>query len=373
MDRSDQIIAEFEKRYPGGPTIRCAFSLPLDRSHVLVLFGPSGSGKSTLLRCIAGLERPDSGRIQCGGEVWFDGDRKRFVPPAARRIGYLFQDYALFPHLTVEQNIGYGLRGATRAKRNEEIGNMIELCRLVGLEKRYPGRISGGEQQRVALARALVRRPRVLLLDEPLSALDAPTRDRLRGELGRFLHEFRIPTLCVTHDPVEALTLGDELAVMAQGTIRQIGSPETVFNQPASEEVASIVGVETMVPGRVADRSEGLIGLDVAGVRIWAVDPSIEGSGFYLSIRSEDVMIEKGRFERSSARNHLPGRVAEIRSIGAVAKVKVDCGFPITALVTRQAIQSLGLERGSEVTAVVKATAIHLIPRIARPNPESSL
>lgn len=362
MDGSDQIIAAFEKRHPKGPTIRCALSLPFGRPHTLVLFGPSGSGKSTLLRCIAGLERPDTGRIQCGPEVWFDGESKRFVPPSSRSVGYLFQDYALFPHLTVERNIGYGFREAAGETRTEAVRKMIAFCKLEGVEGRYPGQLSGGEQQRVALGRALLRRPKILLLDEPLSAVDAPTRDRLRGDLERFLRESQIPAIYVTHDPVEALALADDLAVISHGEILQVGRPEMVFNQPASEEVAAIVGVETMVPGRIVGRSEDLIALDVAGVHVWAVDPSSGRNTFYISIRAEDVVLQKGTFAESSARNHLPGRVSEIRLMGAVAKVKINCGFQITALVTRQSVQSLGLREGSEVAAVIKASSVHLIP-----------
>lgn len=362
MDRSDQIIVEFEKRYPKGPTIRCALSLPFGRPHTLVLFGPSGSGKSTLLRCIAGLERPDAGRIQCGPEIWFDGGRKRFVPPSSRSIGYLFQDYALFPHLSVERNIGYGFREGSGERRTEAIRKWTAFCKLQGLEGRYPAQLSGGEQQRVALARALLRRPKLLLLDEPLSALDAPTRDQLRGELRRFLRESQIPAVYVTHDPAEALTLADQLAVISEGEILQVGAPEAVFNRPASEAVAAIVGIETMIRGRIAGRAAGLILLDVAGGRIWAVAPPIEGNEFYLSIRSEDVILQKGTVAASSARNHLPGRVSEVRLTGAVAKVKVNCGFQLTALVTRQAVEALELHPGAEVTAVVKASSVHLIP-----------
>lgn len=361
MDRSDRITAEIEKHYPGGTTIRCALSLPLDRPHVLVLFGPSGSGKSTILRCLAGLEQPEAGRITCGGEIWYDGS-KRSLPPQSRSIGYLFQDYALFPHLTVVENIGYALRGVPREERSEQIGRMIRLWKLEGLERRHPNQLSGGQQQRVALARALLRRPKLLLLDEPLSALDAPMREALRGELRHLLREFNLPALYVTHDPVEALTLGDELAVIINGTLQQVGSPEAVFSRPANEGVAAVVGVETVARGRIAERSEGLVALDVEGVRVWAVAPSIEENDFYLSIRAEDVSIEKEVAVKSSARNHLPGRITEIRLNGPVAKVKIDCGFPITALVTRQSIQSMGLEEGADVTAVVKATAVHLIP-----------
>lgn len=362
MDRPDQIIVEFEKRYPKGPAVRCALSLPFGHPHTLVLFGPSGSGKSTLLRCIAGLERPDAGRIECGPEIWFDGGRKRFVSPSSRSVGYLFQDYALFPHLSVERNIGYGLRDATGEDRSEAIRKMIAFCKLEGREGRYPAQLSGGEQQRVALARALLRRPELLLLDEPLSALDAPTRDQLRGDLRRFLREFRIPAIYVTHDPAEALTLADQLAVISGGEILQVGTPEAVFSRPASEAVAAIVGIDTMIQGRTAGRSGGLILLDVAGVRIWAVEPSVGENDFYLSIRAEDVILQKGTVAASSARNHLSGRVSEVRLTGAVAKVKVDCGFQLTALVTRQAVEALELHPGAEITAVVKASSIHLIP-----------
>jgi len=361
VDGLNQIIAEFEKTYPGGPTIRSALSLPLNRPHVLALFGPSGSGKSTILRCIAGLERPDAGRIQCGTEMWFDSKQRRSVPPQSRSVGYLSQHHALFPHLTIAQNIGYALRRVTRQERAEQIKRMTEIWKLKGLEGRYPDQLSGGEQQRVALGQVLLRRPKVLLLDEPLSALDVPTRDQLRGELRRFLRECNLPTLYVTHDPAETLTMGDELAVIVNGAIQQVGSPQAVFNRPANQAVAAIVGVETVVLGRIVDRSDGLVTLDVKGVRIWAVAASSEGEDFYLSIRAEDVMIEKGISGRSSARNHLPGRIKEIRLMGPVAHVKVDCGFLITALVTRQAVHALGLEEGSEVTAVVKATALHLI------------
>ncbi|HZR46672.1 MAG TPA: ABC transporter ATP-binding protein, partial [Candidatus Manganitrophaceae bacterium] len=242
-------------------------ALPLDRPHVTVLFGPSGSGKSTILRCLAGLERPDAGRICCGEETWFDREQRRFIPPQSRSIGYLFQEYALFPHLTVAENIGYALRGASREERTRQIRKMTALWKLEGLEGRYPDQLSGGEQQRVALARALIRRPKILLLDEPLSALDAPMREQLRGELRHLLREFNLPALYVTHDPVEALTLGDELAIISDGAIQQVGSPEAVFRQPANEKVAAIVGVETVVSGRILARSEGLAALDVNGVR----------------------------------------------------------------------------------------------------------
>jgi molybdate transport system ATP-binding protein len=360
---ADEITADFEKVYAEGPAIHAALRLPLGRPHVTVLFGPSGSGKTTVLRCLAGLDPPTRGRISLSGEVWFDAEAGIMAPPQSRAIGYLFQDYALFPHLTVSGNIAYALKGGSRAERGACVRDMLRLLRLEGLENRRPAQLSGGQQQRVALARVLARRPRLLLLDEPLSALDAPTREEVRGELRSLLRSQGTPAICVTHDWVEALALADEVAVIAGGRILQIGSPDEVFSRPANAEVAAIVGVETVVTGRVAERTDDLVALDVGGARLWAVEGSGRGEEFYLSIRAEDVTLEIGASPNSSARNHLVGKVTEVRQAGPVSRVTMDCGFLLTALVTRQAAQDLGLERGVPVTATVKASAIHLIPR----------
>src|SRR5206468_12903766 len=195
-------------------------------------------------------------------------------------IGYLFQDYALFPHLTVADNIAYALKGMSHAERVAQMHPLIRLLQLEGLEARRPGQLSGGHQQRVALARVLARRPRLLLLDEPLSALDAPTREQLRGELRTLLRGQGMPTLCVTHDWVEALTLADEVAVMAGGRILQTGSPDHVFSKPANAEVAAIVGVETVILGRISGRQDGLAVFDVGGKQLWVVEASGKGEEF---------------------------------------------------------------------------------------------
>jgi len=360
---ADEMTADFEKRYNGGPTIRAALGLPVGRSHVTVLFGPSGAGKTTVLRCLAGLERPERGRVRFASETWVDTDVGVMAPPQARGVGYLFQDYALFPHLTVAGNITYAIHDLDSRERRVRLDEMIRLLRLEGLEDRRPAQLSGGQQQRVALARVLACRPRLLLLDEPLSALDAPTREQLRGELRALLRGQRMPTLCVTHDWVEALTLADQVAVMAGGRILQTGSPDSVFSRPANAEVAAIVGVETVTAGKVVGRQDGLAAFDVAGKQLWAVEASGKGEEFYLCIRAEDVILEIGAQPSSSARNHLAGRVTDVRPAGPVSRVAVDCGFALTALVTRQAAQDLDLKPGTLVTATVKASAIHLIPR----------
>src|SRR5947199_7395898 len=212
-----ELTAEFEKHFPGGTVIQVELRRPADAFSLTVLFGPSGSGKSTTLRCLAGLDRPQRGTIRFGDEIWSDAARGIFLPPQRRRIGYLFQDYALFPHLRVAQNIGYGLSKIATPERRQRIEEITALLRLAGLEDRHPRQISGGERQRVALARALVCRPRLLLLDEPLSALDAPLREQLRRELRRWLAQLAIPAVLVTHDRSEALSLSDYVVVFHNG------------------------------------------------------------------------------------------------------------------------------------------------------------
>jgi molybdate transport system ATP-binding protein len=358
-----EVTADFEIKYVTGSSVCASLRIPAAGPHVLVLFGPSGSGKTTILRCLAGLERPQHGAIRYAGETWFDADAGVMRPPQARGIGYLFQDYALFPHLTVSRNIGYALSGLSRPARSARVAELLALCQLEGLEERRPSELSGGEQQKVALARVLAPRPRLLLLDEPLSALDGPTRDRVRAELRGVLHRQGAPAVCVTHDWVEALTLADEVAVIAGGRILQRGSPDEVFTRPANAEVAAIVGVETVIAARGAERVDGLIALDAGSARVWALDPGDRVDAFFISIRAEDVTLETGGLPSSSARNHLIGRVEEIQPAGPVSRVVVDCGFRLTALVTRQAIQDLHLRAGACVTALIKASAIHLIPR----------
>jgi|CXWL01.1.fsa_nt_gi molybdate transport system ATP-binding protein len=368
---ADEIIADFEKQHPGGPLIHGRLRLPLDRPHVTVLFGPSGSGKTTILRCLAGLDHPDRGTIAFGTERWFGESPLVRVPPQARRVGMLFQHYALFPHLTVLGNLSYGLSHLARAERESRCRELIGWLKLEGLEDRKPGELSGGQQQRVALGRVLAIRPRVLLLDEPLSALDKATRDQVRGELRGLLRQLAIPTICVTHDWEETLSLADEVAVINQGRILQTGLPDEVFSRPADAEVAAIVGVDTVVAGTVSGRVDGLLAMDVSGVRLWAIEPVTRGAAppmrvgdpIYLSIRAEDVTLEIFAREQTSARNHLTGQVETLTPTGALVRVRVHCGFTLTALVTRQAINDLSLTPGQSVIATIKASAVHVIPR----------
>jgi molybdate transport system ATP-binding protein len=357
-----ELAADFEKPFPGGPVIRAALRMPADAFSVTVLFGPSGSGKTTVLRCLAGLERPARGFIRFGGETWFDAARGLSLPPQQRDIGYVFQEYALFPHLTVARNLGYGLGGLPAGERSRRVAEMLDLLGLYGLEGRYPARLSGGERQRVALGRALVRRPRLLLLDEPLSALDAPTREQLRRELRRLLAALRVPALLVTHDRVEALALGDRVVVLDGGRVCQSGPVAEVFSRPADLTVARVVGVETVEAATVLEIKDGLAAVAVGRARLVALAGDMAPGEAYVSIRAEDVILERGA-AAGSARNRLPARVLGLMPEGPMVRVSLDCGFPLAALVTGQACAELGLCEGDEIAALIKAPAVHLIPR----------
>jgi molybdate transport system ATP-binding protein len=353
-----------ERRFPGGSVIAGSFELDLAAARTLVLFGPSGSGKTTLLRCVAGLARPDRGRIAVGGETWFDAERRVDLAPQRRSIGYLPQGFALFPHLDVRASIGYGIDTGGRAERAARIAQLVRLLHLDGLERRRPGELSGGQQQRVALARALARRPRLLLLDEPLGALDAPTRETLRGELRRMLVASGVPAIVVTHDRTEALVLGDEVAIMADGAMLQVGPIVDVFDHPADEAVARIVGVETVAEARVIDSSGGLLSLAVGTAELLAIGEQPVGAGVMVSIRAEDVavLVEGSEGHGAvSARNLLPGTVTGLEPAGALVRVRIDCGFPLVAAITRPAVAELGIAPGLRVTAIIKAPAVHVI------------
>ena len=345
------LIADIDKKFDGGPRVEASLRIP-DGASITILFGPSGAGKTTVLRCIAGLEKLTTGKIL------FDGHDLTHVAPQKRPVGYLFQEYALFPHLRVRENIAYGVKGQTGT-----VERVAAILRVNDLLDRWPSELSGGQQQRVALARVLAREPRLLLLDEPLSALDASTRDHVRSELAHLLRRLGIPAIVVTHDWVDALTLGDQMLVMSGGRVLQTGGPQEVLTRPLHREVAAAVGVETVVAGRVKRRETGVVVLEVGSGELAAADPGNGDSDFYVCIRGEDVTIERGRAEQSSARNHLRGKILDAAPAGVLMKVTVDVGFELVALVTRQAIADLELVKGLEVFAVFKASAVHLIPR----------
>jgi molybdate transport system ATP-binding protein len=301
--------------------------------------------------------------IRAGDQTWFDAQAGIDLAPQARGIGFLFQQYALFPHLTVEQNVAYGLRRTSRADRDRRVRSLMEMLGIAGLERRYPRQLSAGQQQRVALARAVAPRPRLLLLDEPLSALDAPTRQQLRHDLRSTLTELKTPAVVVTHDPLEAVALADQAVVISEGQVRQKGPTHEVFSQPVDASVARIVGIETIEPGKILQASDGLARVQVGAVELLALSPMTATGPVFVCIRGEEVTLERGEPPHTSARNRLPARVQRLDSEGATVRVYLDAGFPLTALVTRPGAEQLALAPGEQVIALIKAPAVHLISR----------
>lgn len=346
--------------------VQARLDIDLSPGHVTVLFGPSGSGKTTILRAIAGLDRIDAGRIAWNGQAWDAGGR-RVVPARARQVGLLFQDHALFPHMSVAANVGYGVTGVSREDRAARVDAALQSVRAAHLSGRPTvAGLSGGEAQRVALARALAPRPQLLLLDEPLSALDSPTRLGLRTELRHILTSEGIPSIVVTHDRAEALALGDTAAVIIDGTIRQSGRVADVFDRPANADVAAVVGIETALPGRVIALDRGLARVEVGPHVLTAVagDPVVAGDDVYVCIRAEDISLDVGPVGAgTSPRNHLHATVRATAHEGALVRVTLDAGVHLVSAITRPSAEELQIAPGREVTAVIKSTSVHLIPR----------
>jgi molybdate transport system ATP-binding protein len=363
---------DVEQRFASGFAVIAALDAELAAGSMLVLFGPSGAGKTTVLRQIAGLERPDAGAIRFGDEVWCDVATRQWRSPQERRVGVVFQEPTLFPHLSVRDNIRYGIRpgpdrGQTRARPGSDpVDEIATMLGIVGLENRYPRALSGGEAQRVALARALAPRPRLLLLDEPFAALDAPTRTRLRRDVRSLLQTTGTPAVLVTHDRAEALAMGDSVAVMIGGRVRQAGPISDVFSRPSDVDVAASLGIEAVLPARVVAAADGLLEIAVRDVLLHVAerDPIAPGSAVYACIRAEDVTLETRTAGHASTRNHLAARIVAITSEGPIERVTLDCGFPLDALITRRSREELSLAPGAQVTAAIKATSVHLVPRI---------
>jgi molybdate transport system ATP-binding protein len=364
---SCHLVAHFEKRFATGITINIDFCQQTDVFKVTALLGPSGCGKTTLLRCLAGLTDPDKGIIEFGDETWFSADRKIALSPQQRDIGFLFQEYALFPHLNVADNIEFGIRHLSGTRRHARLTEMLKHFDLTGLNRRWPHELSGGQQQRVALARALARRPKLLLLDEPLSSLDTVLREQLRTELRRLLAELETPVIVVTHDRVEAIALADRVAMMDAGTIQQVGSVQEVFMRPKNPALARLVGVETIAFGEILEIKDGLATVLVGQTHLLAVAPSESVRSVHVCIRGEDVALQRGMHGASSVRNHLPAKITSLTPEGALVRVGLDCGFELTSLITRPSCEELKLRVGDTITAMLKAPAIHLIPSESAP------
>lgn len=334
--------------------------LTVQESELLAVIGPNGAGKSTLLRVIGLLEPPTRGVVSFRGEP-VEG---RNLLPLRRRMASVFQE-PLLCDATVFENVALGLHfrrlpGAVIAQR---VPAWLERFGIAQLASRQARTLSGGEAQRTALARALVLEPELLLLDEPFSALDQPTREGLLEELGIILRRERITTVFVTHDRNEALALGDRVAVMLGGEIRQVDETARLFRAPASEEVARFVGVETILDCRVLAEQDGLAVVEGGGEKIEVAARVAPGERVRLCLRPEEVTLlpPESALAGSSARNRLAGRVVRLTPSGPHVRVVVDCGIPLVALVTHRSVDQLGLREGTPVVATFKATAPHLI------------
>jgi ABC-type Fe3+/spermidine/putrescine transport system ATPase subunit len=309
-------VAGVVKRF-GAVTAVDRAELVVGDGELFTLLGPSGCGKTTLLRLLAGFEQPDAGTIRFGDRV-VSG-----LPPYERNIGMVFQNYALWPHMTVAGNVAYGLRlrrlGAAEIARRVAEG--LRKVNLTGLEGRYPGQLSGGQQQRVALARALVLGPDLLLLDEPLSNLDAKIRVQVRAEIRTLQRELGITTIYVTHDQEEALSLSDRVAVMRDGRVLQVGLPRDLYERPRTRFVADFVGTNNLVPGRISAREDGRLVVETALGPLRAVaGPGVEGERCVLAIRPENVAIGPGA---DPGANLLRGRVALVSYLGNTLRYDV--------------------------------------------------
>ncbi|HTK29060.1 MAG TPA: ATP-binding cassette domain-containing protein [Vicinamibacterales bacterium] len=356
-----EIAIDFSHRFPGGREIAASIRHGGGPGSILVLFGPSGAGKTTVVRAVAGLIRPAEGRIAVDGDVWLDSASGVWRSPQQRRTAYVAQEALLFPHLTARANVAYGLaRGPERDRRADEVLRQVGVSGLAG---RRASRLSGGEAQRVALARALAVEPRLLLLDEPFNALDAATRRQLRADVRALVRSTGTSAVLVTHDRLEAVAMGDAIAVMIEGRVRQSGPMADVFAHPADGAVAQALGIETVVPAVVRQDDHGLVAVTVGDVPLLGVaDAAAQpGDAVFVCIRAEDVVIEPRGPSGGSARNHLPGVVRAIEPEGPLDRVTVDCGFPVVALITRRSREALALAPGSEVAAAVKATAIQIV------------
>jgi molybdate transport system ATP-binding protein len=364
---SSELEVRIRKRFPN-PSGSFLLNVHLRAlAGFTIVFGASGAGKTTLLDCIAGMTEPEDGRIALGGEAVYDSETNRNLPAWKRRIGYVLQDLALFPHLTAEENIEYGLQQLSAQERRARSREMLKAFRIEHLRERRPAQISGGERQRVALARALVTEPRVLLLDEPLVALDRPTRSLIIADLRRWNQNYRIPILFVTHSIEEVFALGAEVIVLDVGKIVAQGQPKDVMLAPQLETVAQLAGFENVFDATVLAVREdrGTMTCRIGAGKLELETPLVRaevGSHLRVGIRAGDILLATETPRGLSARNVVPGTIESLEDIGGIISAVVNCaGVRFEVHLTFAAREALALAVGKRVWIVVKTHSCHVM------------
>ena len=332
-------------------------NLEAERNEILTLLGPNGCGKTTLLNIISGLARPDEGNIYIDGQLinGKKGTKKVYVKPSERKVGYVFQTVALFPHMRIRDNVAYGLKTMHLSKqevrkRAETLLDFVGLCEYANF---YPNQLSGGQKQRIALARSLATEPNVLLLDEPVSAVDTQLRDSFRQELKDYLQALKITTVYVTHNLTEAFIMSDRIAVMGNGRIEQIGKPAEIFDKPATKYVADFLGLNVFA-GKALHVNEGLLEINIGNVQILApAAPNLDGRPVVVTLKPENALLSLTPSVdptlKSGSHNSLKGTIVDAVQMRSTVQVAVDVGFRAKCRVLTSVFRQLNLQVGQEV------------------------
>ncbi len=362
---ANSLAVRIRKRLSSEFALEVAFTVP---PGITILFGASGAGKTSVLDCVAGLVMPEGGRIAIGEHVFFDRERAIDLPVAKRNVGYVFQDLALFPHLSVEANIEYGVAALAPAERQCRVEQMMDSFRIANLRGRKPGQISGGERQRVALARALVTDPCCLLLDEPLSGLDAPTRSQLLDDVRAWNQTHRVPVLYVTHARDEVFALGERVVALEAGQIAAQGTPYEVLEAPRRETVAALADFENVFDATVVALHEehGTMTCELDGNAILSqlevpLGRFGPGDTLRIAIRAGDILLATAPPQGLSARNVLAGSIIRLQRRDAISVAEVNCGALFVAHLTPAAVDALALCLGRQVWLVLKTHSCHLL------------
>jgi len=354
-----------ERQSAGAPSFTLDVSVEVSPG-ITILFGASGAGKSTFLNCLAGLTRPDEGRIAIGNDVLFDSAAGVHVPAPKRRIAYVFQTLALFPHLSAQENVAYGLRNLREEERRARVEAILTAFRVEKLRRQKPGEISGGERQRIALARSLVTEPRVLLLDEPLTGLDAELKAAIVDDLRAWNTAKEIPVLYVTHSRDEVDALGERVIALDNGRVVSSGAPMEVLNAPRRKKLAQAAGFENLLSATVLDLREAdgvmrvRLGESACEIEV-PLGYAVAGSRVQVAVRAGDILLATERPHGLSARNVTAGRIVSLEQRGTMAIARVDCGVTFVVHVTPGAVRALELTAGRPVWLVLKTHSCHLV------------